>query len=186
VTDLSQGAIRESGNPLDVAIAGPGFFVVTTPNGERYTRQGQFDLDETGRLVTSAGHPVQSKQGNDITLPPGRIEIAADGRISVNQGNISDKPTERATLRLVRFLDSEAVLPEGGALFRAREGAGVVDADPTETQLIQGSVEDANVDVIKGLLQIIEVARGYEAYMHAMRKVDGLVEIAIRQVGGRG
>ena len=186
VTDLSQGAIRESGNPLDLAIAGPGIFVVTTPNGERYTRQGQFELDATGRLVTSSGNPVQNKEGDDITLPPGRIEIAADGRISVTEGNISVKPTERATLRLVRFLDSEAVIPEGGTLFRARAGAGVVDADPGETQLIQGSIEDANVDVIKGLLQIIEVARGYDAYMQAMRKVDGSVEIAIRQVGGRG
>jgi len=177
VTDLSQGVIRESGNPLDVAISGPGFFVVTTPNGERYTRQGQFHLEPGGTLVTGAGYPVQGDGGEEIRLPAGQIEIDANGGIWVD-GN------RMATLRLVRITDPQAVIPEGGALFAARPQAPVVGTDPVETRLVQGSVEEANIDVVKGLLDLIDVARGYETYMRAMQQVDASVQMAIQQVAG--
>lgn len=176
VTDLSQGPIRESGNPLDVAITGPGFFVVSTPSGERYTRQGQFHLDGEGTLVTAAGDPVQGTGGDEINLPAGRIEIDRSGVISVNG-------SQAATLRLVRFPDPTAIIPEGATLFSARPDAAVIETDVAETQVLQGSIEAANVDAIKGLLDLIDVSRGYEAYMRAMTRVDGTVRTAVQQVG---
>ena len=179
VTDLSQGAVQESGNPLDVAITGPGFFVVTTPNGERYTRQGQFHLNATGTLINAAGYAVQGDGGTEISLPLGQIEIDSAGRVSVDGA-------QRAALRVVRFTDAEAVVPEGAALFAAAPEAQAIDVDPAETQLIQGSIENANVDVIKGLLELINVSRGYEAYMRAMQQVDGSIQMAIQQVGAKG
>jgi flagellar basal body rod protein FlgG len=162
-----------------VAITGPGFFAVTTPNGERYTRQGQFHLDATGTLVTAAGYAVQGDGGKEMSLPPGQVEIDAAGRVSVDGA-------QRAALRVVRFADAEAVIPEGGALFAAEAEAQVIEVDPAETQLIQGSIENANVDVIKGLLELINVSRGYEAYMRAMQQVDGSIQVAIQQVGAKG
>jgi flagellar basal-body rod protein FlgF len=177
VTDFSQGSIRPSGNPLDVALMGPGFFVVRTPEGERYTRQGQFQLTGDGRLVTAAGHPLQSEANRDIELPPGDIDIDANGGISVDG-------TRASGLRLVRFPGEQDLVPEGQSLFAPVEDVRPVEMQPGETQVLQGSIEDANVDAIRGLLELIDVARGYEAYMKAMQQVDSTVETAIEQVAG--
>jgi flagellar basal-body rod protein FlgF len=177
-TDFSQGAIHESGNPLDVALMGPGFFAVMTPDGERYTRQGQFQLDPDSVLVTSAGHPVQDHDGEEIRLPAGRIEIDTGGGITVDGAR-------RGSLRVVTFTDTGVLAPQGGSLFAvANPEAAPVDADLAETRVLQGSIEAANVDAIRGLLELIDVARGYEAYMQAVQQVDGTVETAIQQVAG--
>ncbi len=178
VTDLSQGAIQESGNPLDVALAGPGFFVVSTGQGERYTRQGQFHLGPNGALVSAAGHPLQGSNRQDLRLPPGTIEIDTDGGIHVDGSRIG-------TLRLVRFENAERVLtPEGGGLFARIDAAEPEPIDTHETQLAPKAVELSNVNAVEGLLELIDVSRGYEAYMRAMQQVDGTIETAIREVGG--
>jgi flagellar basal-body rod protein FlgF len=179
VTDFAQGPIRESGNPLDAALSGPGFFVVTTPQGERYTRQGQFQLDPAGFLVTAAGHRVQGAGGRDVQLAGGRVEIDANGGITVDG-------TPSAQLRLVDFAEPGALAPEGSALFVATPDAVAIEQAPgaTPTTVIQGAIEAANVDAIKGLIELIDVARGYETYMRAIRQVDETVERAITDVGG--
>jgi flagellar basal-body rod protein FlgG len=177
VTDTSQGSVRESGNPLDAAISGPGFFAIGTPNGERYTRQGQFHLGPAGVLLGPGGHAVLGQNGEEIRLPPGRIEIDAHGGVSVD-----DAPVGR--LRLVRFDAPERLVPEGTALYAAPADMAPADVDVGETQLVPGSIELANVDAVQGLLELIDVARGFEAYMQAMRQVDGTIETAIAQVGG--
>jgi flagellar basal-body rod protein FlgF len=184
ITDTSQGSVRESGNPLDVAITGPGFFALGTPNGERYTRQGQFHLSPTGVLLGPGGHAVLGQNGEEIRLPPGRIEIDDDGGILVDDDGVSlgDAPVGR--LRLVRFDAPERLVPEGTALYAAPADMAPADVDAGETQLVPGSIELANVDAVQGLLELIDVARGYEAYMQAMRQVDGTIETAIQQVGG--
>ena len=177
ITDTSQGSVRESGNPLDVAISGPGFFAIGTPNGERYTRQGQFHLSPTGVLQGPGGYPVLGQNGEEIRLPPGRIDIDASGGVSID-----DAPVAR--LRLVRFDAPERLVPEGAALYAAPADGVPADVDAGETQLVPGSIELANVDAVQGLLELIDVARGYEAYMQAMRQVDGTIETAIAQGGG--
>jgi flagellar basal-body rod protein FlgG len=177
VTDFSQGSIRESGNPLDAAITGPGFFVVTTPDGERYTRQGQFHLDATGAVVNASGYPVQGDNTAEIQLPPGRIEIDTNGTIAVDG-------VQAAKLRVVAFADLAALAPEGAALFTANGEAAPTDVDPSETQVIQGSIELANVDMIRGLVELIDVSRGYETYMRAIQEVNGTLQTAIQEVAG--
>lgn len=177
LTDLSQGPIRQSGNSLDVALSGPGFFAVTTPAGERYTRQGQFQLDESGLLVTSAGYPVQSDSGSDLELPPGEIEIDASGGIRVDGNQVG-------SLRVVDLGSPEGVVAEGGALYAVTDEAAVTDVDEEDVSIVQGSIEMANVDVIRGLIELIDVARGYEAYMRASDQVNDTMEMAIQNVGG--
>lgn len=178
VTDFSQGAIRDTGNPLDVALSGPGFFAVSTPAGERYARQGQFHVDATGTLVTANGYRVQSANRQDIRLPAGAIEIDAAGEVRVDDAQV-------ATLRMVRFDDAERVLdPIGRGVFAAAPEAKPRPIDATETTLVPRGIELSNVSVVEGLLELVDVSRGYEAYMRAMQQVDGTVETAIREVGG--
>ena len=109
--DLSAGAIEQTGNPLDVAIKGDGFFAVQTPAGERYTRNGAFEINAQGQLVTSDGHPVLGESG-PITFGPeeGGVEHRADGAVSTSQG-------ERGRIRLVRFDNPQALDNEGANLF---------------------------------------------------------------------
>jgi flagellar basal-body rod protein FlgF len=87
--NLSQGALEQTGNPLDLAIEGEGFFMVQTPQGQRYTRDGGFHRTPTGQLVTEAGDPVLSANGQTIAIPPGQVAIGADGVVSVDGGVVA-------------------------------------------------------------------------------------------------
>lgn len=178
VTDFSQGPIQESGNPLDLALMGPGFFAVTTPDGERYTRQGQFQLDPDGVLVTSSGHPVQDEDGQELELPLGRIEIDVGGEVLVDG-------VSSGSVRVVAFPDPAVLAPVGGSSFmKTNIEVEPEDVDFAATRVLQGSIEGANVDAIRGMLDLIDVARGYEAYMQAVHQVDDTIETAVQQVGG--
>ena len=102
VRDVAPGPINPTGNPLDVALQKEGYFVVDTPDGERYTRNGRFQLDEQGQLVTQHGFPVQSAAGAPFFFGPEdlKIEIAGDGTVSTNNGDLGK-------LRVVRFADEQ-------------------------------------------------------------------------------
>src|SRR6185503_8559655 len=108
--------IRTTGNPLDVAIAGSGFFAVQTARGERFTRQGGFERDAEGYLATVGGERVLSDQQTDIQLGDGAVEIGEDGTIRADGTNV-------ARLRVVSFGDRPALVPEGRALFVPAPGA---------------------------------------------------------------
>ena len=86
---MAQGAMQQTGNPLDLAIEGEGFFQVQTPNGIRYTRDGGFHRAQNGQLVTSAGEPVLSAAGQPILVPPGEVTVGADGVLSVAGGVVA-------------------------------------------------------------------------------------------------
>src|ERR1035438_7555715 len=87
--NLSQGAIEQTGNPLDLAIEGQGFFQIQTPNGPRYTRDGSFHRSPAGILVAAKGEPVLSTTGQPIPVPPGEVSIGADGVLSVAGGVVA-------------------------------------------------------------------------------------------------
>ncbi len=175
--DFTQGPIVQTGGPLDVAVTGDGFFAVTTSRGERYTRQGSFALDAEGYLVTLQGDRVQG-DGGDIRLGDGRIDIADDGSI-----RLDDAPTGR--LRLVSFGPEPRLVPEGGALWKA-EGAAGTTIDAAQVSVQQGALEHANVDAVEGLVELIEVSRGYEAYTRAITRLDEIAQKAINEVGRIG
>ncbi len=86
---MAQGALEPTGNPLDLAIEGQGFFMVETPNGPRYTRDGSFHRAQSGQLVTEAGEPVLSAAGKPIAIPPGEVSVGADGAVSVAGGVVA-------------------------------------------------------------------------------------------------
>src|SRR3954454_11921377 len=103
---LAQGALQQTGNPLDLAIEGQGFFAVQTANGLRYTRDGSFHRSQAGMLVTQAGEPVLSASGKPIPVPPGDVSVGADGILSIAGGAV-------ATVGVFVFPGSVQLVPEG-------------------------------------------------------------------------
>lgn len=156
-TDFSQGAVKKSANPLDVAINGEGLFVVLTPDGERYTRTGEFSLDATGRLVTYGGHAVQGT-GGDIVIGSGQAKIENDGSVVVD-GQIVNQ------IRLVKPTEETQLLREAQQLFRLPEG-GAIEEVPN-VQVMGGALELSNVNAVLELTHMIMASRTYEAMEQA-------------------
>lgn len=152
-SDFSEGSMSPTGNPLDVAIAGEGFFAVQTADGTAYTRAGRFSLDATGQVVTSSGLPVLAAGGGPIQIEEGgAISIAADGTISTDQGIV-------ARLQVSRFEDEQRLLRGPDGLYTPGDQAPIEVAVPT---VVQGMVEQSNVSPILEMTRLIEVSRSYQ------------------------
>jgi flagellar basal-body rod protein FlgF len=175
--DHGQGPLRQTGNPLDVAIDGKAFLVVQTPSGERYTRNGSMQINAAGELVTSEGHKVLG-DGGTIQFQTNDKEIAfnRDGTITVPGG-------ARGKLRLVQFDDVQRLQKDGSSTFKAPAG---VDALPAQNpHVIQGSIEQSNVKSVIEMTRMIEVTRHYTQMSsmlqthHDMRRssIDKLAEV---------
>lgn len=151
---LSQGAIRQTGNSLDLAIQGDGYFAVKTDRGERYTRSGSFRIDSLGRLVTIDGHAVLGKSGPvQIPQDEGEISVSPDGVLSTNRRIV-------AQLLLVRFERPQQLEPVGGALLRSdRPAVGISDRGST---VLSGALEQSNVESTQEISRLSEIARNYE------------------------
>ena len=172
-TDLSQGDIRITGNSLDFAIYGKGFFRVDTPDGIRYTRKGNFKLDAMGFLVTQGGYQVMGK-GGPINISGGEIHV--DG-----QGVIESDGSEVGQIDVVDFEDYKTLIKEGNAMYKNDSGdPGVVP--PLETKIEQGYVELSNVNVAEEMIQMIHSLRAFESYQKAIQVLDGLNNRAINEV----
>ncbi|MCE1238287.1 MAG: flagellar basal-body rod protein FlgF [Hyphomicrobiales bacterium] len=169
--DLSAGRMMATGNDLDVAIDGKGWFVVQTANGERYTRNGSFALSPDGTLVTRNGDPVMT-DGGPLTLQPGegRITVAGDGVISTNQG-------VRGKLKVVEFADAGSLKKAGETLFE-----GTNPQPSTFPRLVQGQIEKSNVRAVEQISRLIEVGRSYEQVSSWMSKTDDMRRDAIEKL----
>jgi flagellar basal-body rod protein FlgF len=173
-TDFTQGPVNQSGNPLDVALAGEGFFVVKTERGERLTRSGNFTIDAEGYLATSDGSRVQGTSG-DISIPESPVVIASDGSVRAGEQRVGQ-------LRVVTVEKVEGLLRENGTRFAP--GAQVpADAPVGSVRIIQGAVEGANLSPVEGLVSLIETVRGFETYMRAAERLDQVTAKAIAEVG---
>jgi len=157
--DMAQGALTATGNPLDLAIQGEGFFQVQTPNGLRYTRDGGFHRSPTGQLVTQAGEPVLSDAGKPIQLPPGEIGVGADGAVSVDGGVV-------ARVGVFTFPAGTELTPEGANRYVAPQG--VTAQISTKGAIHQGAIEATNEDVIQGSLDLIVMQRQAEMMQKAL------------------
>jgi flagellar basal-body rod protein FlgF/flagellar basal-body rod protein FlgG len=157
--NMGQGALQETGNPLDLAIEGEGFFQVQTSNGLRYTRDGSFQRSRSGQLVTGAGEPVLSSAGQAIPIPPGAVTVGADGVVSVAGGAV-------ATVGVYTFDGSAQMAPEGANRYAApQDGLAVLSKNAT---VRQGAIEAANQDVIQGSLDLIVMQRQAEMMQKAL------------------
>ncbi len=173
-TDFSQGPIQPTDNPLDVALAGKGFFVVDGPRGERLTRRGNLAVDPEGFLTTSDGWRVQG-DGGDLHVGDGTLVIGSDG--TVRSGDLSV-----GKIRVVTVADPSRLVREGGTTFAAGTQA-PVDAAPGEVQVRQGALEGANSSPVENLVALVDTMRGFEAYMRAAQQIDQVTGKAITDVG---
>ena len=159
--DLSSGNLSATGNPLDLAIAGNGFFVVQSPHRVFYTRNGGFHRTRGGQLVTAEGNAVVGEQG-PISLPNGMISVSADGTISVD-GALAAK------LRLVEFPPGTSLEASGNALYAAPAGAAV---EATSSSIRQGMLEDSNAKTVEGVIDLISIQRNAEMMQRALSLFD--------------
>lgn len=175
--DEAAGPISRTGNPLDVAISGEGYFAVETPRGERFTRAGRFTISPEGRLVDQGGNPVLNAAGNPIAISPGdtRIEIMGDGAIRSENGEIG-------RLRVVRFANNQTLRSEGDRLF---DPAGQQPEPIARPGLVQGAVEGSNVQSIIELTRMMAEVREFQfATQFAERegeRIQGAVDRILRK-----
>ena len=153
--DLGQGELKATGNPLDLALEGQGFFAIQTSNGVRYTRDGAFSRSPKGVLQTSKGEPVLDANLKPLTIPTGNVYVAPDGSISVSTSDGSAVVGKVGTFNLA---NTSILAAEGSGRFSAN-GAKAVAAN---TSIEQGSVEGANEDAIHGTMELVLVQRQAE------------------------
>lgn len=175
---FAQGSMQQSGNSLDVAIKGNGFFQVTMPDGTiGYTRDGSFQLDSQGRLVTSAGLPI----ANGITIPATAqsISISADGVVTATiPGNTAPQPM--GTIALANFVNPAGLEPKGGNLYAetaasGQPATGTPGANGLGT-VMQGFVETSNVNIVQELVNMIQTQRAYEMNSKAVQTTDQMLQ----------
>ena len=173
-TSFAAGALRHTGNSLDVAISGEGFFVVQTPEGERYTRDGSFRIGPSSELVTSAGHPVLGENG-PIILRGNRIDIDAQGVVYVD-GRQVDK------LRIVDFAAREGLRKQNSQYFESTESSGA--AIPAENYVVsQEHLEQSNVEIVREMVNMINATRSYEMNQRMILSQDDALSKAVNDVG---
>jgi flagellar basal-body rod protein FlgG len=175
-----KGDLQQTGNPLDLAIEGDGFFQVQLPSGDTgYTRSGAFKKNSQGQLVTSDGFTVQPQ----ITIPPNALSVSVgvDGTVSVLQAGQA-QPQTVGSIELVRFINPAGLQSQGRNLFIPTQASG--DATPGTPggdglgTLLQGFVEGSNVNVVEEMVGMIVTQRAYEINSRAIRTADEMMQTA--------
>lgn len=161
--DRSQGTLDQTGNSLDVAIEGTGFFSVATASGIQYTRNGNFHLSPSGELLTASGERVLSTQGQPIRVPSGSISISPDGTLSVN-GAVAAK------LRITEFPATAALQNVGNGMYSAPEAEAV---NSSNSSVRQGWLEGSNVNPTFAAVELISTQRQAEMLYRALNAFNG-------------
>ena len=172
--DFSPGPVVQTGNPFDLAIDGPGFFVVRTPAGERYTRAGNFTLDSEGKLVNQNGYPVLGQAGPVITTGE-TVLISQDGDVIVD-----GVPAER--LLLVDFRRPYELTKYGRNLYGVADELLRTRAPAAESRLRVGSLEHSNVNPITELALMMDAARAYETHQRVVQAFDETLDAAVNRI----
>ena len=174
--DFAQGALMSTSSPFDIAIEGDAFFQINTARGERFTRDGRFATDQTGRLVTKMGEPVAGEGGAEIILDPlrGEPSIARDGVIS-QEGEQVGK------LAVYRFASLAGLAKDGDGLYR--NDGNVAPELATDVPLHQRTIENSNVKPVIEVTRLIEVSREYARISKLMDQTAELDRKAIERLG---
>lgn len=175
VRDPSQGSLSRTGNPLDIALQGEGYLVVSSNGGPRYTRNGHLAISMDRELVDINGLPVLDTGNAAIEIPEsaGQISIHKDGTISGDNGTI-------AQLRVVKFADEHGVVPLGGGLHTSND----VPEEATDTQIVQGHLEQSNVKAILEMTRLIDVTRSYQSVASFLKDEQERQRTAIERLSG--
>lgn len=184
VRSTRPGPLVETDNPLDLALEGPGYMVVDTVSGPRYTRNGQLSLDLDRQLVDGTGLPVLDDNGSPIVLPPNAAEITIDEQGQVMA--VTDPgdgtpvvPQQVGKIHLVTFEDERRMTPLGGGLYATNQ----VPEESEETRVIQGMIEQSNVQPILEMTQMIHVSRQYQSTQSLLQDEHDRLRSAIQRLG---
>lgn len=172
-TSFSQGAIEETGRLSDIALQGEGFFVISTPDGNRYTRDGAFAVSSNGYLVNSDGHYVQGENGS-IYVGQGEFSINESGEVLVD-GEVVNK------LRVVTFADLSGLRKTGDNLYMNSNNQ--AEITPQDTVVRQGSLENSNVNMAQEMVDMMTVSRAYETNQRMVKMLDESLAKSVNEVG---
>ncbi|NDE91007.1 MAG: flagellar basal-body rod protein FlgF [Alphaproteobacteria bacterium] len=172
--NTTQGAFLKTDNPLDLAIAGQGYFAVQTPQGVQYTRQGNFQIDAEGNLVTVDGFQVLSGGNSGMTIPPQAqtISIAQDGTISTENGKLG-------RLQTVKFQNEQLMKQTYGGFYSTDEAPEI----DNNSLLNQGMVEGSNVKPVLEMTHVMEISRAYERVARLIDAENQRLTTTIRALG---
>ena len=177
-TDFSQGHLRETGNPYDLAISGKGFFNVETENGTGYSRDGSLHIDQDGVLRTKSNLPVLGEGGwiNIISEngTPSEVKISETGEIYAD-GNMVDK------IMITDFESPDALIKTGYGLYKANDRA--VEFQVDDPIVKQGFLESSNVNPAQEMMELIEIQRQFESVQKMVRAMDDVYKSATQQIG---
>ncbi|HTO92870.1 MAG TPA: flagellar basal-body rod protein FlgF [Bacteroidota bacterium] len=172
-TDFSEGPLRQTGNPLDVALQGRGFFVVNTPDGERYTRAGSFQLSPGGILVNGAGAQVEGENGpirfpDMLRMQRATLTITESGEVMIDKETIGK-------LRVVDFADTSVLAKETASTFTAPAGTPLIEGPSAGTTVRQGFLEESNVDPVHEMIAMTELQRSFDTDQKVLQALDDSV-----------
>lgn len=180
-TNFAQGGLKSTGSPLDVAIDGKGFFEVATPEGVRWTRNGAFQIDNNGRLVTKEGYAVLREGGGD---PAQRGVTLTSRNVTISQsGEIFDGGNNLGRLALVEMQNPDDLQKVGSSNYTLKNTATSIPVAAREAKLHQGYIETSNVNVVEEMTDMISANRVFEATQQAVKAHDQMDDKLINQVG---
>ncbi len=175
--DFSQGILALGQGPLDVAINGPGFFVVQTPSGPAYTRDGRIDVNTEGQLVSRDGLVLEGTTGPITITGQGEIQILKNGEVRENGASLG-------TLRMVNFAEGQLpILRRVGSNFLwAPPDVQPIEGRPQGTSISQFALEQSNIEVTREILEMMMAVRGFEANQRAIRAIDETLGRTISEI----
>lgn len=172
--DHGQGDPRLTGNSLDFAIHGKGFFKIETPEGIRYGRRGNFTLDGEGTLITQEGYKVLGS-GGSLTIAGSDISVDGRGVVTVNGA-------EAGQIELADFDSYDGLVKTGNALFQQTSQTAAEIPPPAETKINQGYLELSNVNIVNEMVTMIHSLRAFESYQKTIQVIDGLNQRVVNEV----
>ncbi len=183
-TDFSQGGLKPTGNSLDVAIDGKGFFEVATPSGIKLTRAGNFTLDGSGQLVTKDGHPVL-QSGEPGADPAARvIRFQGRGSVTVNDsGEIFEGTDSVGKLALVNVNNTDSLQKVGGSLYTFKTNSTPAMTNVVSPSVKQGFLETSNVNIVQEMTDMISTNRVFESTQKAISAYDQMADKMVNVVG---
>jgi flagellar basal-body rod protein FlgG len=167
--DWNGGAQRQTGHATDFALEGDGFFVVKTPRGPEYTRSGNFKVTPALQLATLDGMPVLGQSG-PVQIPPGKLLVNREGEVTVDGATID-------TLKVVKLKDLAASTRVGERYI----SKGPVEPSPS-TSIVQGSLEESNVNAIEEFVGLVDLSRQYEAAQKVIQSMDDATKQAVNEI----
>lgn len=172
-TSFQQGGLKQTGAAFDLAIEGNGFFLVATPSGDRLTRAGSFTPNAEGELVTNAGHRLLDEGGSAVFVPTQTtgVHIASDGTLSADGQPLGQ-------IGLYQPVDASDMTRESGAQFRTENGVETVE----NPRMLQGFLEESNVDPILQVARMIEIQRAYEMGQSFLEAEDERIRQAVKSL----